>query len=139
MCVFLYFFLQITNFGVLGLLFVAGCSSQTLQPTASPAVTIIPSSTPLPPAALPSAVPPYFNGYRSVYPQQYVGGPNVAQPFIGGSNVPQQFIGGPNVAPQFIGAPNVPQRFVPNTYVGQFVPILQQSFDITPEGSYTFR
>jgi hypothetical protein len=117
------------NFGVLGLLFVAGCSSQTLQPGVSPAVSIIPSSTPLPPAASPSAIPPYFNGYRSIYPQQYVGGPNV----------PQQFIGGYNVAPQFIGAPNVPQRFGPNPYVGQFVPILQQNFDITPEGSYTFR
>lgn len=113
------FFLQAINFGVLGLLFVAGCYSQTLQPVVTPAVSIVPSSTPLPPAALPSAIPPYFNGYRSVYPQQYVGGPNVA--------------------PQFIGAPNVPQRFGPNPYVGQFVPILQQNFDITPEGSYTFR
>jgi hypothetical protein len=57
---------------------------------------------------------PYFNVFRpAAYPQQ----------FIGGSNIPQRFYNnGPNPA-----------------YVGQFVPILQHSFDISPDGSYSFR
>lgn len=154
------------HFRFLALLFVARCFSQS---TAIPAavVQISPSavtpSTPLPPT-LPSTSP-YFNGFRSIYPQQYFGGPIVPQQYIGGPTavppqyiggptavppqyiggptaVPPQYIGGPTaVPPQFIGGPNVAQRFInaPNPYVGQFVPILQQTFDITPEGSYTFR
>lgn len=96
------------------LLFTTGCFSQTSQPTV--VVTPIPatSSTPLPPP-LPSALP-YFNALKPIYPQQFVSGP------------------------QFIGGPNIPQRFFngPSPYVGQFIPIIQQTFDITPEGSYTF-
>lgn len=117
------------NFGVLVLLSIAGCSSQT------PASPVVQVSTASPSTPLPPTLPltsPYFNGFRSIYPQQYFGGPIVPQPYIGGHTaVPPQFIGGPNVAQRFINAPT--------PYVGQFVPILQQTFDITPEGSYTFR
>lgn len=120
-----FFFHQVINFGVLVLAFIAGCFAQTPQPVVTPLP--VPSSTPLPS----SAASPYFNAFRPVYPQ----------PFVGGPNVPPQFIGGPNVSPQFIGASNVPQRFVggPNPYGTPYVPILQQNFDITPEGAYTFR
>jgi len=107
------------NSGFLVLLFIAGCLSQTPLPTVQVSTSPATSSTPLPPAS------PYFNGFRSIFPQQYIGGPII----------PQQYIGVPN--------PNVlsQQRFIngPNPYTGQFIPILQQSFDITPEGSYTFR
>lgn len=42
----------------------------------------------------------------------------------------------PNPAQPFVN-PQFPNRY--NPYVGgPFVPILQQSFDISPEGSYTF-
>jgi len=105
-------------------LFVVGCSSQASQPVV---VTPLPvtSSTPLPPV-LPSTSPYFNGGFRSFYPQQFIGGP-------------QQFFNG-QIPSQYIAGPNVPQRFVGlNPYIGQFVPILQQSFDITPEGSYTFR
>lgn len=116
------------------LLIVARCSSQTAQPAVSP-LPAVSSTTPLPQ----SAASPYFNAFRPIYPQQYVGGPNVPPQYIGGP-VPPQFIGGP-VPPQFIGAPNIPQRVIggPNPYATPFVPILQQTFDITPEGAYTFR
>ncbi|XP_060877769.1 endocuticle structural glycoprotein SgAbd-9-like [Metopolophium dirhodum] len=103
--------------GITAVLMVAGCSSQTVQP--APVQIVSPS----PPS-------PYFNGFRpnGAYPQQYFGGPQ------------QQFNG--VLPPQFIGGPNVAQRFYNNgqnpAYNGQFVPILQQSFDISPEGSYTF-
>jgi len=121
------------NSEFLVLLFIAGCFSQTPLPTVQISSSPATSSTPLPPS-LPS-VSPYFNGFRSIFPQQYIGGPYAPQQYIGGPIVPQQYIGGPN--------PNVPlqQRFInsPNPYNSQFVPILQQSFDITPEGSYSFR
>jgi len=100
--------------GITAMLMVAGCSSQTVQP----APVQIGSSS------------PYFNGgFRpnGAYPQQYFGGP-------------QQLFNGV-LPPQFIGGPNVPQRFYNGqnpAYNGQFVPILQQSFDISPDGSYTF-
>lgn len=128
------------NFGILVLLFIAGCSTQTPALPAVQVSTVSPS-TPLPPTL--QSTSPYFNGFRSIYPQQYFGGPIVPQQYIGGlTPVPQQYIGGHTaVLPQFIGGPNVAQRFInaPTPYVGQFVPILQQTFDITPEGSYTFR
>ncbi|KAL4113543.1 hypothetical protein QTP88_017152 [Uroleucon formosanum] len=99
--------------GITALLMVASCSSQTVQPAP---VQIVSSS---PPSLLPPPSP-YFNAFRpnGAYPPQYIGGPQ------------QQFNG--VLPPQFIGGPA--QRF----YNGQFVPILQQSFDISPEGSYTF-
>lgn len=109
--------------GITALLMVAVCSAQTVQPAP---VQIVSSS---PPTLLPPPSP-YFNGFRpnGAYPQQYIGGPQ------------QQFNG--VLPPQFIGGPNVAQRFYNNgqnpAYNGQFVPILQQSFDISPEGSYTF-
>ncbi|KAF0768469.1 endocuticle structural glycoprotein SgAbd-9-like [Aphis craccivora] len=103
--------------GITALLLVAGCSSQT----APPASVQVVSTSPLPPPS------PYFNPFRPInYPQQFVG--------------PQQQYNGV-LPPQFIGGPNIPQRYYngPNpAYNGQFVPILQQSFDITPEGSYSF-
>lgn len=107
--------LQVMRFaGITALLMVAGCSSQTVQPAP---VQIVSSS---PPSLFPPPSP-YFNAFRpnGAYPPQYIGGPQ------------QQFNG--VLPPQFIGGPA--QRF----YNGQFVPILQQSFDISPEGSYTFR
>lgn len=119
----------------LALLFVAGCSSQTPQPVVqvvSPSPTT--SSTPLPPALQPSASP-YFN--RPFYPQPYFGGAP-APAYFGG---PQPaYFGAPAQFPQpFIGT-SQQQRFVNGPYAtGPVVPILQQTFDITPEGSYTFR
>jgi len=106
--------------GITAMLLVAGCSSQT----APPASVQVVSTSPLPSPS------PYFNAFRpAAYPQQFIGGPQ--QQFNG--VLPQQFIGGSNI----------PQRFYNNgpnpAYVGQFVPILQHSFDISPDGSYSFR
>ncbi|XP_060834729.1 endocuticle structural glycoprotein SgAbd-9-like [Rhopalosiphum padi] len=105
--------------GITAMLLVAGCSSQT----APPASVQVVSTSPLPSPS------PYFNAFRpAAYPQQFIGGPQ--QQFNG--VLPQQFIGGSNI----------PQRFYNNgpnpAYVGQFVPILQHSFDISPDGSYSF-
>lgn len=121
----------------LALLLVAGCSSQTPQPVVqvvspSPAT----SSTPLPPALQPSASPYFNSGFRPFYPQPYFGGP---QPAYFGAPQPAYFTA-PQVSQPLIGTPSAPQRFVNGPYpTGSFVPILQQTFDITPEGSYTFR
>jgi len=98
------------------LLMVAGCYSQTVQPAP---VQIVSSS---PPSLLPPPSP-YFNGFRpnGAYPQQFNG------------VLPPQFIGGPNVAQRYYNNGQYP------AYNGQFVPILQQSFDLSPDGSgYTF-
>ncbi|XP_015375796.1 PREDICTED: uncharacterized protein LOC107170242 [Diuraphis noxia] len=112
--------------GITALLMVASCFAQTVQPASVQIVSTSPA-----PSLLPSPSP-YFNGFRpnGVYPQQFNG--VYPQQFNGA--YPQQFNG--VLPPQFA------QRFYNNgqnpAYNGQFVPILQQSFDISPEGSYTF-
>ncbi|XP_022181462.1 endocuticle structural glycoprotein SgAbd-9-like [Myzus persicae] len=110
--------------GITALLMVAGCSSQTVQPAPVPIVSTSP------PSLLPQPSP-YFNGFRpnGAYPPQFNG--VYPQQFNGA--YPQQFNG--VVPPQFA------QRYYNGqnpAYNGQFVPILQQSFDLSPEGSYTF-